>query len=653
MFELVPLIVFIPLLGALVNLFFGRRLSQPASGAVAVGAALGAFGVALSQWAALAANGYQAHTVTLADWIRLGDLHIPWAFQVDTLSVTMMLIVTGVGALIHTYATGYMHDDVHHQGDESRYPRFFAYFNLFLAAMLVLVTANNFAMMFVGWEGVGLCSFLLIGFWYEKGEGGVGNALAAIKAFVTNRVGDFGLLLAMFLIFWNSGSLIYAEVFEHVEAGHMESGVVTLITLLLALGVAGKSAQIPLYVWLPDAMAGPTPVSALIHAATMVTAGIYLMTRAHPLFELAPLTMDVVAWAGALTALGAASIAVAQNDIKKVLAYSTISQLGFMVAAAGLGAYVAAMFHLMTHAFFKALLFLASGSVILALERGAHHAHDHHTDPQDMRFMGGLWGRLPVTRWLYFIGAVALMGLPPLAGFFSKDEILLDAFKHNLGIYGVLSVAAFLTAFYMTRQLWMVFGGSARSQAAAHATDSPAIITLPLAGLAVFSVVAGAFNLPKFAGVTYGAELAFKNFLKYSLAEVEAVNFDWVVAGVSTALAVLAIGLGTALYRRAYATAQAADPLARLGGLWTALSRKWYVDELYQAVFVYPYRQLAMLTAKALDAGGVDAIVNGVGEFTYFVSRGLGQLESGYARRYALIMFLGVVLVLSVFLIAQ
>ncbi len=374
LFGLVPLVVFLPLAGLVLNLLFGRRLGERFTAWVACAAAGLAFGVSAALAWALTQSPEGA-AVHLASWLRVGALDVPWAFRVDTLSVTMMLVVSGVGTLIHIYAAGYMHEDVRHNDDPGRYTRFFIYFNLFLASMLVLVSGDSFLTLFVGWEGVGLCSYLLISFWYEKGQDGIGNALAGKKAFVANRIGDAGFLIAIFLIYTKFGSLSFDVVFARAEAlGPAIAPLATLITICLLIGATGKSAQIPLFVWLPDAMAGPTPVSALIHAATMVTAGIYMMTRSHALFALAPATQNVVAIVGAATALFAATIAVAQNDIKKVLAYSTISQLGFMVAAVGLGAYVAGMFHLVTHAFFKALLFLSAGSVILGVEAGHHHA---------------------------------------------------------------------------------------------------------------------------------------------------------------------------------------------------------------------------------------------------------------------------------------
>ena len=496
LFNLVPLIVLLPVFGLLVNLTFGGRMGEKTIGAVASAASGLAFVVSVLLGFALWGGG-EGHAVPLAEWIRIGTLNIPWTFRVDTLSVTMMLVVSGVGTLIHIYAIGYMHEDVRFKNDVGRYRRFFVFMNLFIAMMMILVSGDSYLMLFVGWEGVGLCSFLLIGFWYEMdtlGRPSWANSNAAKKAMIANRIGDFGFLLAGFAMFWAFGSLQFGEVFGKAsQVAGMTPGVILFITLFMLVGVAGKSAQIPLYVWLPDAMAGPTPVSALIHAATMVTAGVYLIARSWPLYSLVPNAQLIVALVGAVTALFAATIAVGQYDIKKVLAYSTISQLGFMVAAVGMGAYVAGMFHLVTHAFFKALLFLSAGSVILGLERGHHHlAHDKHNehrtpttssselrsqetsesrhqegifDPNDMRNMGGLRKQMPVTFWLYLIGTLALAGIFPLAGFWSKDEILLDAARNFPVIYIILTIAAFLTAFYMGRQIWMVFFGKPRHAA--------------------------------------------------------------------------------------------------------------------------------------------------------------------------------------------
>ncbi|HEY3432587.1 MAG TPA: NADH-quinone oxidoreductase subunit L, partial [Rhodocyclaceae bacterium] len=472
-FNLVPWVVFLPLIGLVLNLLIGKRIGEAGSGILASLAAGLAFVVSVLLALSLGSNP-DAVIVPFADWITVGSLSVAWAFRVDTLSVTMMLVVSGVGTLIHIYAIGYMHTDVRHNGDPRRFTRFFVYLNLFIVAMMILVSADSYLMTFVGWEGVGLCSYLLIGFWFEKGEAGIGNAKAAKKAFIVNRIGDFGFLIAMFLIFWGFGSLRFEDIFaKAAQVGQSNPGLVLAITLFLLLGVTGKSAQLPLYVWLPDAMAGPTPVSALIHAATMVTAGVYLVARSYALYAQAPAAQAAVTWVGGATALFAATIAVGQFDIKKVLAYSTISQLGFMVAAVGMGAYTAGMFHLVTHAFFKALLFLSAGSVIQGIEAGEHasgHAKSKnpmpgvesaaapaHFDAQDMRNMGGLRHRMKLTYWVYLAGALALWGVFPLSGFFSKDEILAEASRRSPGVLVLLVAAAFLTAFYMGRQVVMVF----------------------------------------------------------------------------------------------------------------------------------------------------------------------------------------------------
>src|SRR5512139_2363336 len=516
---LAPWLVFAPVIGLLINLIFGgwlmkRRWGEAAIGTIASVASGATFVISLLLAYTASLNHGEAIRWKLADWINVGMLDINWTFRVDTLSTLMMLLVSGVGTLIHIYAIGYMHEDVRYKNQEKRFARFFVFLNLFIAMMMILVSGDSYLMLFVGWEGVGLCSFLLIGFWFEMdtlARPSWANSNAAKKAMIANRVGDFGFLIAAFLMFWTMGSLQFDQVFE--AAKEVPSGVIAAICLFLLIGVTGKSAQIPLYVWLPDAMAGPTPVSALIHAATMVTAGVYLITRSAELYNLVPNVQYIVSLVGAVTALFAATIAVGQYDIKKVLAYSTISQLGFMVAAVGMGAYVAGMFHLITHAFFKALLFLSAGSVILGLERGHHHlehAHAHHGkgkknhkkdehheehghgevfDPGDMRNMGGLRKTMPVTFWLYMIGTLALAGIVPFAGFWSKDEILLDASLHYQGVYWLLTIAAFFTAFYMGRQIWMVFFGEPRHEAAAHAEESPPVITVPLMILAALSLL--------------------------------------------------------------------------------------------------------------------------------------------------------------------
>ncbi|MEJ2570337.1 MAG: NADH-quinone oxidoreductase subunit L [Anaerolineales bacterium] len=677
LFSIAPLIIAFPILGLLINLIFGRRSSEKFVGIVASSAIGLAFAVAVAQFVALLGQPAGA-MVHVADWITIGEFSVSWSLKVDTLSTTMMLMVTGVSTLIHIYAIGYMHDDVRFQGDPGRYTRFFIFFNLFVAAMMILVTADNFLMMFVGWEGVGLCSYLLIGFWYEKGADGIGNAVAGKKAFVTNRIGDFGFLIAMFLIFGTVGSLQFDEVFYWVhEHGLTNEGVITAITLFLLLGATGKSAQIPLYVWLPDAMAGPTPVSALIHAATMVTAGVYMIARNQALFAVSEFSSSLVAIIGAATALFAATIALAQFDIKKVLAYSTISQLGYMIAAVGIGAQVAGMFHLLTHAFFKALLFLSAGSVILGIEHGHHHVEHGSSggaedfNPNDMRNMGGLRLRMKTTFWVYLVGALALSGVPPFAGFFSKDEILTDAMQENMLVYILLAVAAFFTALYMGRQILMVFFGKARSETAEKAPENPPIVTVPLILLALGAIVGGVLNFPGLHTLT--------DWLEYTL-HVHVTEFNLQVSLISTCLALLAIGIAWLLYGRKPIQKGQVDPLRRLlGPLFVGMENKWWVDEIYNAIIIRPYIALAAFLAdvvdwrfwhdwfhdtilarsfragthwlsSAFDAHVIDGAVNGLGSLTKAAAARLRLVQTGYVRNYALALFVGVLLILSYFL---
>ena len=676
MFDLVPFILLFPVLGLLTNLIFGRYLGERLVGIIASGAAAAAFIVSVIQVFALVNNNFHVETVLIADWITIGKLYLPWQIRVDTLSVTMMVLVTGVGTLIHIYAVGYMHGD-------KRFARFFVYLNLFVVMMLVLVAADNYLMLFVGWEGVGICSYLLIGFWYDKGDDNLGNARAGRKAFVVNRIGDFGFLIAMFMMFVSVGSLQFDAVLHYFENHGMEVGqLATTITLLLLVGAAGKSAQIPLFVWLPDAMAGPTPVSALIHAATMVTAGIYMMVRSAPIYAIAPLSQMTVALLGAATALIAGTIALAQWDIKRVLAYSTISQLGFMVAAVGLGAHVAAMFHLITHAFFKALLFLSAGSVIHGVEHGAHKSDDH-CDPQDMRNMGGLKDKMKTTFGVYVVGAVALAGIFPLAGFWSKDEILADAWHvgmveghwHGMTVYILLALAAVITAFYMTRQIILVFFGSSRSAAANHATENPPIMTVPLIGLAILSIVGGGINLPW--------SHVLGSWLEHTHHFFHGIDFDLTVALTSTALAVASIFVGYIVYyRRPLESSTAPDPLSSvLGPSLKFFYNKWYIDELYDATFVRLYEWKARFLAFQVDwdfwhdfvhdqiilksfknaAGALSGPVDRLGINKFFDGLAysvqniavnvLRPLQTGYVRNYALGVMLGVVMVLGIMLI--
>jgi NADH-quinone oxidoreductase subunit L len=650
---LILLPIVFPLIGMLINAFFGRRLGERLSGTIATLAVALSFGsvlMLLSQLQALPQGAEGAHggegahglVANLFPWISVGTLTVPFGFQVDQLSILLMLVITGVGLLIHVYATGYMHND-------ARFPRFFVYLNLFIASMLVLVMGNSFLMMFVGWELVGLCSYLLIGFWFNN----VKNAEAGRKAFVVNRIGDVAFVLGIMMIFVNFGSLTFDEVFKAVkERGAEAAGALTLITALLFVGATGKSAQLPLFVWLPDAMAGPTPVSALIHAATMVTAGIYMMARSHAMFALAPDTQFWVALIGGLTALVAGWAALTQWDIKKVLAYSTVSQLGFMIAACGLGAYVAAIFHLITHAFFKALLFLGSGSVIHGIEHNPKtathatgHGGGHHDglDPQDMRNMGGLKSRMKLTFFTYLVGGFALAGVPPFSGFWSKDEILVAAADKNMIVFALLAVTAVLTAFYTMRQMRLVFFGEPRSKEAWHTVENGPQIVLPLVVLAVFAALGGLINFP-FGGEGFAHALG--HWLEPVLGKEEA-KFDFVKAVVFTALALGAMAVAYVLYRSNYSEKQQVEPLEKLGPLYALSSNKWYLDELYRALIVKPFYGVAAVFAQVIDKGAIDALVNYIGTSVRDLSGSLRQIQTGFVRSYGLVMLLGVVVTVA------
>lgn len=801
--QLVPLIILIPALGALINVFWGAKLGEKWVGLIATVASALAFGVAVLLAIYLEQSNFQAAIINpplLDGWLVLpsGNVHIPWQFRVDTLSVTMMLVITGIGSLIHLYSISYMHGD-------SFYHRYFAYLNMFLAFMLILVTANNFLMMFVGWEGVGVCSFLLIGFWFDRTKGvGWRNSMAARKAMVLNRIGDFGVVMSMLLMFWTFGTLDYytpqevvnvhlAEAGAHGETSHeagaaetggeaegahkpivsisqegehgegaegeeaeavdehsapaplvftnndhiateqlgvfnqterfMEEGReitigpvtmpfstwLTIITLFLVLGVTGKSAQLPLFTWLPDAMAGPTPASALIHAATMVTAGVYIMVRANVMFHHAALASFVVAIIGAGTALVGGYIGIGQWDIKRVLAYSTVSQLGFMVALVGVGAYGAAMFHLVTHAFFKALLFLGSGSVIHAVEHGHHHAHAHagghddhghdeHAeeepfDPQDMRNMGGLRKRLPITFWTYMFGTLALAGIFPFAGFWSKDELLADSWLAGLLdnqlagyiVFGALLIAAGFTAFYMWRQIELVFLGTPRSEAAAHAPESGRLIAIPLIVLAFFSLFAGFLNTPaNVLGLDnlFGAHL-FASRLEHSVAYLHVGEFQPLIAILATVVSVGAFVLAHNIYKHRQIVETGRDPLQMIPSaepFWAFANARMYWDQFYGRVFVRPFEAIAVFFAdivdwrflhnyvhdqvlvkgfyavgrflsKPVDMGIIDGAVNGIGRVIKWVSGELRHIQTGYVRTYVLTMLVGVVLVILVILL--
>ena len=701
-FYLVPFVVLFPVIGLLINIIIGGRIGEKAIGTIACLASGLSFVVAVLLGISLVDHP-EAVTVPFLDWITIANLKLDWAFRVDTLSVTMMLVVGGVGSLIHIYAVGYMHEDVRHNGDPGRYRRFFVYFNLFIAAMMILVSANNYMMLFIGWEGVGLCSYLLISFWYEKGKDGIGNALAGKKAFIVNRIGDFGFLIATFLMFKYFQPLtangIFSFDFDTVAklAEQVPQSAILAITLFMLLGVTGKSAQLPLFVWLPDAMAGPTPVSALIHAATMVTAGVYLVARSYAMYSLVPLAQNWVAIVGAVTALFAATIAVAQFDIKKVLAYSTISQLGFMVAAVGMGAFVAGMFHLVMHAFFKALLFLSAGSVIQGLERGEHIVehdpilhkrmkHEQHYDPQDMRNMGGLRHKMKTTYWVYLIGALALAGIVPLAGFWSKDEILAEANALNPAVYVLLTIAAFFTAFYMGRQIFMVFFGESRSEPATQAKESPAVMTVPLIILALLSIIGGFLNFPTLHTFTTWLEHTIQVVADAAIeGEALAANgFNPVVAVVSTVLALAAIALAWYFYIRRTQqmknlplNQRSDDPLRPIiGPVFTLLENKYWVDEIYGFIVVKPYQWLCKFLAEKvdwdfwhdffhdkilvggyngltrllsgpIDLGFIDGVANFLGDGFKELAAQMRKMQSGFVRNYALSIFIGVIFIIG------
>ncbi len=628
----------LPLAGATINAIFSRKFPRWLVSTIAVGAVGAAFVIALLEFfMLLGAPEPRAFNVPLYSWIPVGDFQIDFAFLLDPLSALMLLVVTGVGFLIHVYSMGYMEHD-------ENYGRFFTYLNLFVFSMLVLVLGNNYLLMYVGWELVGLCSFLLISFWFTKPSA----AAAGKKAFITTRIGDFGFGLGVILIFVTFGSLNFADVFTKAEMFKIGAPVITTITLLLFAGAVGKSAQLPLYVWLPDAMEGPTPVSALIHAATMVTAGVYMVARSHVLFELAPFSSSVVAWIGGLTALFAATIALVQMDLKRVLAYSTISQLGYMFLGVGVTAYGAGVFHLMTHAFFKALLFLAAGSVMHAMNNVI-----------DMRQLGGLRKKMPWTYATFFVAALAIAGVPGLAGFFSKDEILAAAFEANPALWAIGLFTAGLTAFYMFRAFFLTFHTEPRwpKAEAAHGDhdghgawhgphESPATMTVPLALLAVLSALAGYVGLPKVIGTNLLEEYFAPLFGKVAESAVALpASTEWMLIGASVAAGLIGIGVAYWFY---IASPDIPKNLAKqFSGVYNLLWHKYYVDELYSAVFVEPGRKLAMFLWQVIDKQVIDGTANGLARTMGAISGVLRGWQSGYARAYALVMLAGVVIVIG------
>jgi NADH-quinone oxidoreductase subunit L len=635
MLDYVGLIPLFPAIGFAINLFFGRRMSKGAVGFIACAAIGLSFLLSLlvlSDLLKLPPAGRSVEKVLYA-WILSGEFQANIAFLVDPLSLVMLLVVSGVSFVIHVYSVGYMHDD-------PDFPRYFTYLNLFVFFMLILVAANNFLLMFVGWEGVGLCSYFLIGFWYEKKSA----SDAGKKAFIVNRIGDFGFLLAIFLIFVTFGTIDFTKVFAAAPAKlQLDSGLVTMITLLLFMGATGKSAQIPLYTWLPDAMEGPTPVSALIHAATMVTAGVYMVARCNVLFVLAPTSLLVVAVIGAATAIFAASIGLVQNDIKRVLAYSTISQLGYMFLACGVGAFTAGIFHLMTHAFFKALLFLGAGSVMHAM-----------AGELDMRKMGALKPHMPRTYWTFLVATLAISGIFPFAGFFSKDEILWKALTQGGVVFWLIgAVAAFMTATYMFRAVFMTFHGNSRVDppVAHHLHESPGAMTVPLMILAVLSVVGGFIGFPIVEGWNKFNEFLAPVFAKGALAEAahHAVSFEVAMMIVSMAIAGLGILLAYKLYIR---NPRLPDQMAeRYPTAYSMIYHKYWVDEIYDWAFVGPLVRFSVFLWKIIDNILVDGTVNGVAAVARGGSEIFKRLQTGNIQGYALSILVGVVFLMGYLLV--
>ena len=627
---LMVLLIVLPLLGVLVNTFFIRN--GRLSGVIASAVLVADFVIALVLLSGLLGLGPENRAIdfTLYEWIKAGPLSVPFGLRLDPLSMVMLLLITGVGSLIHIFSIGYMAHD-------PRPVRYFVYLNLFVSSMLVLVLANNYLVLFLGWEGVGLCSYLLISHNYERKEA----RDASLKAFVMNRIGDLGLMLAILAIYKHFGTLVFQQVFPRAaqviggqQVHLLGIALPTAIAFLMLVGVTGKSAQIPLFVWLPDAMAGPTPASALIHAATMVTSGVYLIARNHAIFALTPTMQTWTAWIGALTAFVAASIAIGQYDMKKVLAYSTVSQLGFMVAAVGMGANVAGIFHLLTHGVFKALLFLGAGSVI-------HGTHE----TQDMRRMGGLRRAMPTTFLTYMAGMLALSGIFPFAGFWSKDEILGFAWSHNYpGIAILLVVSATLTAFYMGRQVSLVFLGTQRDTSY-HPHESERVMTVPLMILAVGALLAGLLNFPWIAGFGHGLD----TFLGPVFGGEAPEPFNPVLAIITFALAAGAIYVAYLVYGRRTWKKTFRDPLQPyLGVIFEGFETAWGSDS-YVRAFMRPFNAVARFLSRIFDPLGIDGIVNGVGRLVGLGGQELRQTESGYLRSYAMVFVVGAIVVVGYF----
>jgi NADH-quinone oxidoreductase subunit L len=639
MVHLIYLTVLLPLAGFIFNGLLGSRISAKGGKSEKIIGIIGSGTIGLSFLVSLGAF-FQTLSMPVEDrqtivnlftWLHVGNLHVSFSYQVDQLSLIMALIVTGVGFIIHVYSIGYMHGD-------KGFWRFFAYLNLFIFAMMNLILADNFVLLFLGWEGVGLCSYLLIGFWYDrKFEKGT-TADAAKKAFIVNRIGDFGFLLGMFLIYLTFGSLNFNEVFSRANVLDINSGIFNFIALFLYIGATGKSAQIPLYVWLPDAMAGPTPVSALIHAATMVTAGVYMVARCSILFASAPAILTLIAIVGVFTALFAATIGLVQNDIKKILAYSTISQLGYMFLALGVGAFSAGIFHVMTHAFFKALLFLGAGSVI-------HAMHDE----QDIRHYGGLRKYMPKTYLTFLIAALAISGIPPLSGFFSKDEILWFSFANGNFVYWFIGAfTALLTAFYMFRLYFLTFEGKERFGHNKHPHESPKVMTIPLITLAVLSAIGGFAGIPEIFSGENGN--AFEKWLapvfenaqqKLALYGTYTHTQEIILMLISAALAVTGILIARRIYLQNISVAAAA--VNKFKGIYNLLLNKYFVDEAYDAAVVNPIKKGSeKILWNFTDTNIIDGVINGTAKLIGIISGKIRKIQTGVAQVYAIVMMIGI-----------
>jgi NADH-quinone oxidoreductase subunit L len=624
MVKLVGLVPLFPLIGFLINGFFGKKLSKSISGGIASIAVLASFIVSLVLFFEVHHLPNERAVINLFDWIKSDTLNIPFEFLIDPLSSWFLLIITGIGFLIHVYSTGYMHDDAGFQ-------RFFTYLNLFVFFMLLLVLGNNYIIMFVGWEGVGLCSYLLIGFWFKNND--YNNA--AKKAFIVNRIGDLGFLLGIILIFINFGSITFDTVFEKARlVGNMDGATITTIALLLFIGAMGKSAQIPLYTWLPDAMAGPTPVSALIHAATMVTAGVYMIVRSNVLYAISDTASEVVAIVGVATALFAATIGLLQNDIKKILAYSTVSQLGLMFLGLGVGAYSSSVFHVTTHAFFKALLFLGAGSVIHAMG-----------GEQDIRKMGGLKGKIKITFLTMFIGTVAISGIPPFSGFFSKDEILAHVYEHSPTLWFFGMVTSMLTAFYMFRMLFVTFWGTFRGtrDQAHHLHESPSSMTIPLIVLAALSVIGGALGLPEFWGTTNWMHHHLDSVMYEKSHSMLPHDTEWLLMGLAVAAAAAVIFFAHQLFVKNNVLPETND--TKLKPWQKVIANKYYVDEFYTSIIQKPLDLMSSAFHKFFEIQLIDGIVNGMGTMVTSVGSVVRLIQNGNIGMYIISMVLGIILI--------